>query len=69
MARKKETPKPMFGLKQEFYASLDHTLQMGINLISAVECVVRADGEMNDAMLTELTEQCAKFRAALMADE
>ena len=40
MSRKKEPPKPLFGLKHEFYESLDNTLLHAINLMQAVDQVI-----------------------------
>lgn len=42
---KKPTPKPLFGLKHDFYASVDHAAQQGIMLIQAVETVLQHAGD------------------------
>lgn len=68
MARTKEPPKPLFGLKHEFYTSLDNTLQRGINLIQAVEMALSL-GKLPEPIAKPLREQCTEFRKALMTDE
>lgn len=68
MATKKLLPKPLFSLKHDFYASLDHADQQGIMLIQAIETVLKHGGDKIPAA-DMLKERCDAFRAALMSDE
>lgn len=43
MARKKETPKPLFSVKHDFYASLDEFVQQVILLDQALKTVLDLD--------------------------
>lgn len=69
MARKKEPPKPLFGLKHDFYKSLDHVLQRAIMLIQAVEQVISLEQIKPGPALDVLRERSANLRSALMTDE
>lgn len=68
MPRKKDEAKPLFGLKHDFYASLDNAAQQGIMLIEAVETVLQHAGDKVPAA-DMLRERVKAFRAALMSDE
>lgn len=68
MARKKEPPKPLFGLKHDFYESLDHVAQRGINLIQAVDFALQHGG-LSQPIADQLRETNAAFRASLMSDD
>lgn len=68
MARKKDPPKPLFALKQDFYDSLDNVSQQGIMLIQAIEMTVRS-GALPKPMADVLTERVAAFRAALVSED
>lgn len=67
MARKREAPKPLFGLKQDFYESLDHVTQQAINLITVVEMTLQHGG-LSKPLQEALQKQCDAFRAALMTE-
>ena len=68
MARKKEPPKPLFGLKHDFYDSLDHTLQCAINLMQAAGTAIELGAVTGNA--SEILQQrVAEMRAALMSDD
>ena len=69
MARKKEDPKPLFGLKHDFYESLDHTLQQAIMLTQVVEQAIELEQVKPGFVHDKLQERCAAFRKALMSDE
>jgi uncharacterized membrane protein YgaE (UPF0421/DUF939 family) len=69
MARKKEDPKPLFDLKHDFYASLDHALQQAINLMQAVDQAVDLSPEMSAPIKQILTERSAAMRKALMSED
>ncbi len=68
MARKKEPPKPLFGLKHDFYDSLDNVAQRGINLIQAAEFALQ-HGNLPQPIADQLREQVTAFRASLMSDD
>ena len=65
MARTKETPKPLFTLKHDFYASLDNAAQQGIMLIQAVETVLK-QGREKIPSADILEERVTAFRKALI---
>lgn len=70
MARKKEELKPLFSLKHDFCASLDHVLQEAIMLMQAVDQAVDLSGDkMNTVIRDALTLRSAAMRKALMSDE
>lgn len=69
MARKKEPPKPLFGLKHDFYESLDHVLLQAINLMQAVDQVIELELVKPGPGLDLLRERARLMRAALMTDE
>ncbi len=68
MARKKEPPKPLFGLKHDFYESLDHVLQQAINLMQAVDTAVDLEQEKDGPAKNVLVERNNALRAALLSD-
>lgn len=68
MARKKEQPKPLFAVKHDFYASLDHLAQEAIMLLQAIDMALRSE-QIPDPAASILRERAASFRAALSRDE
>jgi hypothetical protein len=70
MARKKETPKPLFEVKHEFYASLDHdALQEAVFLQQAVRMALRIEGAIKPQVAAVLQEKLDAFEAALLTRE
>lgn len=67
MARKKEPAKPLFGLKHDFYESLDNVSQRGINLIQAAEFAIK-HGNLSEPIAAPLREAVAAFRDSLMSE-
>jgi hypothetical protein len=65
---KKETPKPLFSLKRDFYASLDRVAQDGIMLIQTVETILQ-HGKDKIPAADILEQRLAAFRSALSRDE
>lgn len=68
MARKKEQPKPLFGLKHDFFASVENVCHEAIMLLQAVDMVVK-NGGLDPAISQILAERSKAMRAALMSDE
>lgn len=66
-----ESPKPLFGLKHDFYESLDHALQEAINLLNAVDHVIQLAGvtgiKPDAAKMPQ--ERSDALRKALMSNE
>lgn len=69
MPRKKERPKPLFGLKHDFYESLDHVLQCCIILMQSVDQAIDLDQVKAGPAQDLLRERSAALRAALMRDD
>lgn len=68
MTKKKEPPKPLFGIKHDFYESLDHVLLQAINLMQAVDQVLDLD-LVKEGPGKDLLKQRGKLlREALMTD-
>jgi hypothetical protein len=65
MAKKQKVMiKPLFGLKHDFYDSLDSHLQQSIMLIQGVEQVLKA-GAVSEPGASILRELLDEFRAGL----
>jgi hypothetical protein len=72
MARKKETPPPLFSVRHEFVAALENTCQQAIMLLQAVELVIKNDVpdiKLPDAVRGILVERAKAMRAALMSED
>lgn len=68
MARKKDL-KPLFGLKHDFYESLDHALLQAINLMQAVDQAIDLELVKEGPGKDLLRERGKLLRAALMSEE
>lgn len=68
MARKKETPKPLFSLKHDFVASLDNVCHEAIMLMQQVDAIIELV-EMPAAVKQRLIERSKAMRAALSSDD
>lgn len=64
MARKKETPKPMFAVKGDFVDSLDRALSKAQNLLAAVEMLAKL-GAMDAEHFKILKATADELREAL----
>lgn len=69
MARKKETPKPMFSLRHDFVASLENLCSECIMLLQVVDTLVRQDDSLKPAVRGLLKERSEALRAALMTED
>jgi hypothetical protein len=67
MARK-ETPKPLFDLKHDFYVSLDNVAQQAINLMQAVDQAIDLGGIKEGPLRDLLAERSKALRDALMSE-
>lgn len=67
MARKKEPTIPLFGLKHDFYASLDNMTQEALNLMNALETALDL-GKVHPTAAEILRERLKAFRATLTED-
>lgn len=68
MARKKETPKPMFDLRHDFVASLENLCQECIMMLQAVDGAIE-HGKLADPVKSILEERYKALRAALVNEE
>lgn len=66
---KKPAPKPLFGLKHDFYESLDHALQTAIVLMQSLDQAIELGQIKEGPCLDVLKERSALMRKALMSDE
>jgi hypothetical protein len=69
MARTKEAPKPLFSVKHDFYASLDHHLQQGVNLLQAVEMILDLSKSLEPPLAGQLRERAEAFRLSLLTED
>lgn len=68
MARKKETPKPLFAVKHDFYESLDAMAQQGIILLQTCEQLIDLNQVAEPGK--KILQECVKaFRDSLIADD
>lgn len=70
MARQKETPRPLFTLKHDFYTSLDNVLQEALNLLQAVDFFNRVGDSGPEVVVAKkmLKERADIFRKTLSAE-
>jgi hypothetical protein len=68
MARQKETPKPLFAVKHDFYASLDRMAHEAIMMVQTAEQLLDLD-QVKEPGKKILKERVEAFRAALTADD
>lgn len=68
MARKKEPPKPMFGLRHDFMDSLENVCQQSLMLLQAVDMVLK-NGGLPKPVAAVLQERHDAMRAALMTED
>jgi hypothetical protein len=68
MARKKDPPKPLFGLKHDFFASVENVGHEAIMLLQAVDMAIK-NGGLDPAISGILKERSASMRAALMSED
>lgn len=65
---KKAKLKPIFPLKHDFYASLDHLLHQTMMLYQAVEQAIDLGAIGNESVKKMLAERVANVRAAMSED-
>lgn len=68
MARK-NPPKPIAGLKHDFYESLDHLLQQILMLHQQVDIVIKRDLIANKDVAAMVRERNEAVRKAMFSDE
>lgn len=68
MARKKDPPKPLFGLKHDFVESLENVCHEAIMFLQAVDMVIK-HSEIDQPVKDILIERSKGMRAALMSED
>ena len=70
MARKKEEPKPLFAVKDDFVESLQNLSMKGVMLLQAVEQALDLGAVSQNAHAeTVLRQRAVEFRAALTSEK
>lgn len=68
MARKKDPPKPLFGLKHDFYDSLDNFIQYSINLHQMARSLLDLN-VVPDKLKPMLQEKVDALETAMMSKD
>jgi hypothetical protein len=68
MARKKESPKPLFDLRHPFIASLENVCNEAVLMLGAVETLLKHDDNLQDGVRDILRARVAALRASLMSE-